>query len=163
MKFKSVTFALMFILSVLFAIEIATHPMGNELALLKMGALPTNGQLNGEYWRIVTYSLLHLNWQHFILNLAALWWLDRLAERRVGSIQLALIYGASILLSGIAILIWHGVYPGTGSAVGASGGIFGRGIDPCIPLRYGRLRPISQTQNWFVGIPSFWGFLFFQA
>jgi membrane associated rhomboid family serine protease len=69
--------------------------------------------------------LLHLNWQLFILNLAALWWLGRLVERRVGSIQLALIYGASILLSGIAILIWHGVYPGTDSAVGASGGIFG--------------------------------------
>jgi hypothetical protein len=47
MKFKSVTFALIFILSILFAIEIATHRMGNELALLKMGALPTNGQLNG--------------------------------------------------------------------------------------------------------------------
>jgi hypothetical protein len=39
----------------------------------------------------------------------------------------------------------------------------GCSIDPCIPPRYGRLHPISQTQNWFVGIPYFWVGDFFSS
>jgi hypothetical protein len=31
-----------------FAIELATNSVGNDAALLKLGALPDNGQLNGE-------------------------------------------------------------------------------------------------------------------
>ena len=47
-----------------FGIELATNSVEDDLALLKLGALPDNGQLNGEFWRIATYSFLHYNWLH---------------------------------------------------------------------------------------------------
>jgi rhomboid protease GluP len=112
-------------LLIVFGIEIATHRVENEFALIEMGALPANGQLNGEYWRIITYSFLHLNWNHIILNLALLLWVGRIVERRVGIRRAAIIYFASVLLGGIAILVQYSLSPAQGSAVGASAGIFG--------------------------------------
>src|SRR4030095_1952630 len=91
------TFSLAVILLIVFGIEIATHRMGDETALLGLGALPADGQLNGEYWRLITYSFLHLNWTHIILNLALLVWVGRIVERRVGTARAALIYTVSVL------------------------------------------------------------------
>jgi len=113
------------ILVIVYGIEIATHRAGNEFALLEMGALPANGQLNGEYWRILTYSFLHLNVNHIILNLALFLWVGRIVERRVGIGRAALIYFISVILGAIAILVKYSIIPGQGSAVGASAGIFG--------------------------------------
>ena len=84
MKSSPATYILAAILLIVFGIEIATHRIGNEYALLEMGALPADGHLNGEYWRIITYSFLHLNWNHIILNLALFLWVGRIVERRVG-------------------------------------------------------------------------------
>ncbi len=125
MKSTPGTFILCIVLVVVFAIELATNTMGNEVALLGLGALPTDGHLNGEYWRILTYAFLHLNWTHLALNLALLYWVGRITERRVGTAQVALIFGASAILSGIAILIYRSFSPAPGSGVGASGGAFG--------------------------------------
>jgi membrane associated rhomboid family serine protease len=71
------TFVLIVALVSLFGIEVATHTMGDETALLKLGALPTNGQLNSQYWRLLTYSFLHLNPLHLLLNVALFWWIGR--------------------------------------------------------------------------------------
>jgi membrane associated rhomboid family serine protease len=113
------------ILLIVFGIELATHRAGNEFALLEMGALPANGQLNGDYWRILTYSFLHLNLNHLILNLALFLWVGRIVERRVGIGRAAIIYFTSVILGAIAILVNYNMSPGQGSAVGASAGIFG--------------------------------------
>jgi hypothetical protein len=40
-----------------FGIELASHSVGNEALLLKLGALPDNGELHSQYWRLATYSL----------------------------------------------------------------------------------------------------------
>ena len=113
------------ILLIIFGIEIATHRVGNEYALLEMGALPADAQLHGEYWRILTYSFLHLNWNHILLNLAVFLWVGRIVERRVGIGRGALIYFTSVILGAVAILVKYSISPGQASAVGASAGIFG--------------------------------------
>ena len=59
-------------LVLVFGIEIYTHSVGNEFALLALGALPADGHLNGQYWRLITYAFLHLNSTHLILNLVLL-------------------------------------------------------------------------------------------
>ena len=125
MKSTPGTSILAVILLIVFGIEIATHRVGDEYALLEMGALPADGQLNGEYWRIVTYSFLHLNWNHIILNLALFLWVGRIVERRVGIGRTAIIYGSSVILGAVAILLKYSLSPSQGSAVGASAGIFG--------------------------------------
>jgi membrane associated rhomboid family serine protease len=57
-----------------FGVEIATYSVGNDASLLKLGALPDNGKLNGQYWRFVTYSFLHFNWAHLLVNILLLLW-----------------------------------------------------------------------------------------
>src|SRR5438046_9409948 len=115
----------MLAITVGFVIEIATNSVGNDDALLKLGALPDNGQLHGEFWRIATYSFLHFNWLHLLLNVGLLLWVGRIIEEQVGTARGALIYLMSVLFSAAVILLAHNWHPKEGATVGASGGVFG--------------------------------------
>jgi rhomboid protease GluP len=118
-------FVLILALAVCFGIETATNSVGNDDALLKLGALPDNGQLHGEYWRVITYSFLHFNWLHLLLNVGLLLWIGRIVEQQIGTGQGALIYFVSVICSAAVILLVHNWHPKEGATVGASGGIFG--------------------------------------
>jgi len=119
------TIALIVAIVIGFGIELATNSIGNDAALLTLGALPDDGQIHGEYWRIATYSFLHFNWLHLLLNVGLLFWVGRIVERQVGVERSALIYFASVLLSAAVILLVHNWQPKPGATVGASGGVFG--------------------------------------
>src|SRR5437016_5409711 len=119
------TIVLILAITVGFGIEIATNSVGNDDALLKLGALPDNGQLHGEVWRIATYSFLHFNWLHLLLNVGLLFWIGRIVEQEVGAGQGALIYFVSVICSAALILLVHNWHPKQGGTVGASGGVFG--------------------------------------
>jgi rhomboid protease GluP len=108
-----------------FGIELATNSVGNDDAVLKLGALPDNGQLHGEFWRIATYSFLHFNWLHLALNLGLLWWIGRIVEQQIGIGRGAIIYFVSVICSALVILLAHNWHPKPGATVGASGGVFG--------------------------------------
>src|SRR5207244_217575 len=79
------TLGLLAILVLVFAVEAVRHAIGDETALLSMGALPNDGRLHHQYWRLATYSVLHLNVTHIALNLAFLWWVGRIVKRRIGA------------------------------------------------------------------------------
>ena len=119
------TIVLILAITVGFGIEIATNSVGNDDALLKLGALPDEGQLHGEVWRIATYSFLHFNWLHLLLNVGLLFWIGRIVEQEVGAGQGALIYFVSVICSAAVILLVHNWHPKQGGTVGASGGVFG--------------------------------------
>src|SRR5262245_28003651 len=61
-----------------FLYELACGAVGNQNALLVLGALPGTGDLHGEGWRLITYALLHLTALHLVLNAATLWWVGRM-------------------------------------------------------------------------------------
>ena len=119
------TLALAVVLLVVFAVEAATGAAGDEVALLRMGALANDGRLGHEYWRLITYSFLHLTSLHLLLNLALLWWVGRIVERRVGGLLMCAAYLLAVILSGVSIVVAHLNTPRPGSSMGASGGIFG--------------------------------------
>ena len=125
MKSGKATLSLLALLIAVFAIESTRGAVGDEVALMAMGALPNDGQLHGEYWRLVTYSALHLNYAHLLLNAALLWWVGNMVERRVGTASLAVAYLASVVTAGLVIMLFDLSRPHPGSGVGASGGIFG--------------------------------------
>src|SRR5207302_10712351 len=135
------TILLILAIAIGFGIEIAMNSVGNDDALLKLGALPDNGQLHGEVWRIAIYSFLHFNWVHLLLNVGLLLWIGRIVERQVGTGRGALIYFVSVLCSAAVILLVHNWHPKEGATVGASGGIFGLlGAALIISYRHDRLR-----------------------
>jgi membrane associated rhomboid family serine protease len=119
------TLVLILAIAVGFGIEIATNSVGNNDALLKLGALPDNGQLRDEFWRVATYSFLHFNWLHLLLNVGLLFWIGRIVEQQIGTGRGALIYFVSVLCSAAVILLVHNWHPKEGATVGASGGVFG--------------------------------------
>jgi membrane associated rhomboid family serine protease len=118
------TATLMAILVAMFAIEIATGRLGDETALLALGALPNNGELAGQYWRVATYALLHLSWTHLILNGALLWWTGRIVERRVGTARMLATFWIGALTAGVVTWIVRSQHPKSDSVIGASAGIF---------------------------------------
>ncbi len=122
---NSGTFLLILAIAAGFGIEIATNSVGKNDALLKLGALPDNGRLHGEFWRIATYSFLHFNWLHLLLNVGLLLWIGRIVEQQVSIGRAALIYFASVVCSAAVILLVHNWHPKEGATVGASGGVFG--------------------------------------
>ena len=125
MKTTPVTVSLVVALLVVFALEVATGSVRNESRLLLLGALPNTAELNGQYWRLATYAFLHYNWSHLLMNVALLWWVGHIVERRVGVTRAALIYAGSVVFAALLILLVHSLRPKPGSTVGASGGIFG--------------------------------------
>ena len=101
------------------------HSAGNDAALLKLWALPDSGELHGQYWRIATYSFLHFNSVHLLVNVLLLFWIAGILEKRMGIALTGAIYFCSVLSSAFMILLVHSWYPKSGATVGASGGMFG--------------------------------------
>src|SRR5437764_14493649 len=90
------------ILLAVFVAEIALGAAGNERALVPLGALITRGWSSSDWWRVVTFSFLHLTWLHLALNTAGLLWLGRIVERRLGRMPFLSIFAAVGIASGIA-------------------------------------------------------------
>src|SRR5436190_7352843 len=108
-----------------FIAEIALGAAGSERALVPLGALLTRGWSSTDWWRVATFSFLHLNWLHLALNTAGLLWLGRIVERRVGRGRFLAIFLISGVVSGIVGMLLGPVLPTTGVAVGASGAVCG--------------------------------------
>ena len=73
---------LVFALGGVFGLELATHSVGNDSALLKLGALPDDGELHGQYWRFATYSFLHFDGVHLLVNALLLFWIGGILEKK---------------------------------------------------------------------------------
>jgi rhomboid protease GluP len=101
-----------------FLVEIAVGAAGNERALVALGALITRGWSSTDWWRVVTFSFLHLNW-------AGLVWLGRIVERRLGRMAVTATFAASGMASGVAGMLLGRLLPTSGVAVGASGAVCG--------------------------------------
>jgi membrane associated rhomboid family serine protease len=113
------------LLSAVFLIEIASGAVGNDARLLMLGALPDSGGLHGQYWRLLSFGLLHSNLTHLLLNSVLLLIAGPAVERRAGARWLFAIFLTASVASGIGILVKHGLWPAPGVSVGASGGMFG--------------------------------------
>jgi len=76
---------------------------------------------NGDYWRLVTYSVVHYGPLHIALNMFILYLVGRTFEPATGPVRFATIYVVSVL-GGAAGALVASPHEFTG---GASGGVFG--------------------------------------
>lgn len=96
------------------------------LSLLYPSIVDAGAQINplvarGEYWRLFTAMFLHANFLHIGFNMLSLFFIGRAVEVYYGKWRYLAIY----LLSGIAGGILYFFTSPAGSAIGASGAIFG--------------------------------------
>lgn len=113
-----VTYGLLAVYVVVFGIE---QLLGPAAPLTLWGAQLNDLVLAGEWWRVLTATMLHSGLMHLAFNGYALYLLGPQLERSVGSAAFAGLYVASGLAGGLAFLVGAP----SQAAVGASGAIFG--------------------------------------
>jgi rhomboid protease GluP len=158
------TAVILSVIWLMFGVELFTHALGQPAMLLRLGALPTAGVAHGEYWRLLTYALLHSGWWHIGLNTALLLLTGPVVERALGARSTLAINLLGAVFGGAAALLAHLGKPAT-FEVGASGAFFallGAALVVAWPQRplnssriYRRLRTvliIGLAISWLPGI-----------
>lgn len=109
-----------------------------------LGARTADLAAQGEWDRLLTYSVLHWNLGHLLMNLAAIWAVGEVLEAVYGPSRVWLLYFATALVGGVGSWL-----AGSEVTVGASGGAFGLlGAMVAFGWRWGgKLHP--HTRRWF--------------
>jgi membrane associated rhomboid family serine protease len=77
-------------------------------------------------WQLVTYSFLHGNQLHILVNMLGLYMFGSEVERVLGQRRYVTYYFVSVLAAAVAQLVMSALNPGPPyPTVGASGGVFG--------------------------------------
>jgi membrane associated rhomboid family serine protease len=78
--------------------------------------------VQGEWWRLITATLLHGSILHLLFNMYALYWLGPQLERTLGYLRFGALYFLAALGGSVASYWFSPIYT---ISVGASGAIFG--------------------------------------
>ena len=108
------------IILVTVAVSFACFTQWGAANLVPILALDKGALANGEYWRLVTVTLVHANLIHLGFNMYALWLVGPIVERYYGSVIFLLMYLLTAAAGSVASFLWT-----AGPSVGASGAIFG--------------------------------------
>ena len=109
------------------ALFIAQSMFGDMLIVyFALWPLSAAGAPDFQLWQLVSYSFLHANIWHILVNMYALYMFGGDLERLWGAKRYLNLYFASVIAAGLAQLVFSGLaqvppYP----TVGASGGVFG--------------------------------------
>jgi len=118
----------------------------NALALWIDPSAPFAGLLTAP-WQLVSYSLLHMNAGHLLLNMFGLWMFGSDVERVWDSPRVLLAYFAAVLTGGLAHVLAGAMFGGGAPVIGASAGVFG------LMLCYAMMFPQRRVMLLFPPIP----------
>ena len=136
------TLALIVVLVAVFAWQVGSNALDTQAGLVDAGALVRNRVLEGEYWRMLSATMLHGGFEHLFGNCVALYILGLAGEHALGAWRLLVIYVASGLAGSVA-----SVLTGPGPSVGASGAICGlMGAVVLILYRYRRVYHVRDKE-----------------
>lgn len=76
---------------------------------------------NGQVWRLVTSSLLHIGTWHIISNITATLIVGYAVESQLGTAKTALCYIVSVLISGLYMAFVYKLHEGEGASTGIYG------------------------------------------
>jgi len=137
------------------AVFLAQQFIGDEL-ILWFGLWPLSStsfeapELSTQFlpWQVITYSFLHGNEIHILVNMLGLFMFGSEVERVLGQRRYITYYFVSVLAAAIAQLVMSALIPGPAyPTVGASGGVFG------LLLAYGMFFPRRIVMLIFPPIP----------
>jgi rhomboid protease GluP len=136
------TLALIVTLAAIFAWQLGTGALHGQNGIVDAGALVRSRVVEGEYWRMLSATLLHGGFEHLIGNCAALYILGMAGEHALGAWRVLVIYVASGLAGSLA-----SVLTGPGPSVGASGAVCGlMGAVVLILYRYRRFYHVRNKE-----------------
>ena len=76
---------------------------------------------NGQVWRLVTSSFLHIGTWHILSNITATLIVGYAVESQLGSVKTALCYIVSVLISGLYMTFVYKLHEGEGASTGIYG------------------------------------------
>lgn len=114
------TLVLILGLAAIFGWQLSTGALASEESIIAAGALVRERVAQGEWWRLLSATVLHGNVEHIVGNAMSLYILGMASEHAYGTRSMLLVY----LTSGIAGSVLSAAM-GPGPSVGASGAIFG--------------------------------------
>src|SRR5437667_6798672 len=115
-----VTLAIVGVLAVIFWAEAALGALVSPAGIVAAGALVRERVVAGEYWRLMSATLLHGSLDHLLGNAIALFILGMVCEHAFGRGQFVVLYVASGLTGSLASLMTD-----PGPWAGAPGAVFG--------------------------------------
>ncbi len=107
-------------LGAIFGWQLSSGALTSEESIIAAGALVRERVAQGEWWRLLSATVLHGSVEHILGNAMSLYILGMASEHAYGARSMLLIY----LASGIAGSVLSAAM-GPGPSVGASGAIFG--------------------------------------
>ncbi len=118
------------------------------------------GVLQGQVWRLLTYSFLHsvggMPW-HIVFNMLFLWWFGHEMEEMYGAREFTCFYVVSAFLGGLAYFLWSWARGNVVPCVGASGAV------TAVMVLYAFHYPSRIIRIWwFLPVPI-WLFVGFQV
>jgi rhomboid protease GluP len=116
-----VTFALIGVNVVIFALEMLWGGSETPMTLYRMGANVGRQELLVEPWRVLSSAFLHWGPAHVLMNMWALYVLGSMLERFIGPVRTLAIYAASALAGGVL----SALIKEQELAAGASGAVWG--------------------------------------
>lgn len=117
-----ITFALVLLNVLVYALELATGP---EIIRV-FGLWPPGSGGAFHLWQLVTYSFLHGSPLHLGFNMFAIWMFGAALETRWDELRYLLTYLLSVVVAAMTQIAVSGYFlHATGPVIGASGGVFG--------------------------------------
>ena len=114
------TLMLIIALGAIFGWQVSSGALASEETIIAAGALVRDRVAQGEWWRLLSATVLHGNFEHIVGNAVSLYILGMASEHAYGTRSMLVIYTAS----GIAGSVLSATMS-PGPSVGASGAIFG--------------------------------------
>jgi membrane associated rhomboid family serine protease len=99
--------------------------MPSSLALWRFGSELSVDIQNGQWWRLVTCTFLHVNLLHLFFNVTSLWSVGIYLEETLGRAKTLALYLLLGVVSASFSFWWHTRGGGVGNSAGASGAICG--------------------------------------
>ncbi len=143
MRYAPLTRLLLLAIGGVFLVEMALGGSTNPEVLLRLGANHAELVLGqGQWWRLVASTFLHIGFMHLLLNGWALFQLGPLVEAWLGWVRLLIIYFVSGVAGSLASVLWT-----KSLSAGASGAIFGilGALIAFLVRRHDRLRPEARS------------------
>jgi membrane associated rhomboid family serine protease len=136
------TWTVALLIMIVFGLQVLLQAPGNDMALLDQGANASLLVRDGEWFRLVTASLLHLNARHAVGNALFLVVIGGILEPLIGLRQFLLVLLATCLAAQ-ALSAEVGLHSGSYVySVGISGGLYGLiGALAALTLRFGAHLP----------------------
>jgi membrane associated rhomboid family serine protease len=134
-----VTYALIAVNVVVFALQIASAGLQSQLALV-----PALVAHDGEYYRLVSSAFVHFGLVHILFNMYALYVLGPPLERSFGWLRFAALYALSALGGSVMVYLFSPVMAQTAGASGAIFGLFGATLVAA--------RRLNLDVRWLIGL-----------